>query len=277
MLASTTVFGVLLVLLLIAVGVARHPASVQGAGNGLLRMDIVLLLAYCIAAVWVWYERRPEVNVSLRIGARLGVLLGAVHVANHVVESYVPNRPFVLIISPIFLMLALFGAAGSMAWERTRSLGLAVIAGVWCAIIGMLTLLCVVFSVSLAFEGRAELQMREAFAASGMNDPGAYLVRNVLEAASEGLVRMPIFAVFLSFIGAITNAWMIGASRRTALVAACLTPFMFVVGAAALVHADSLERAARPPFVMTGVALAGLALCGAHPIWSALRRARQGS
>jgi len=277
MLASATVAGVLVVLSLIAVGVARHPASVQGAGSGLLRMDVALLLAYGIAGVWVWYERRPEVNLSIRIGARLGVLLGAVHVANHVVESYVPNRPFVFIISPVFLMLALFGAAGSTAWQRTRSLGLAVIAGVWCAITGMLILLCVVYSVSLAFEGRAELQMHEAFAASGMNDPGAYLVRNLLEATSEGLVRMPIFAVFLSFIGAITNAWLGRASRRTALVAACLTPFMFVVGAAALVHADSLERAARPPFVITGVALAGLALCGAHPIWSALRRARQHS
>lgn len=277
MLAITTVVGVLVALSLIAVGVGRHPASVQGAGRGLLRMDAVLLLAYGIVGVWVWYQRRPEVNLSLRIGARLGVLLGAVHVANHAIESYVVRRPFVLIISPVFLMLALFGAAGSMTWERTRSLGLAVIAGVWCAIIGMLVLICLMFSVSLAFEGSAELHMQEAFAASGMNDPGAFLVRNMLEATSEGLVRMPIFAVFLSFVGAITNAWISGASRGTALAAAYLTPFMFVIGAAALVHADSLERAARPPFVMTGVAFAGLALCGAHPIWSALCRGRQSS
>ena len=216
-------------------------------------------------------------NLSLRVGAQVGVLLGAVHVANHVLESYVPHRPFVLIISPVFLMLALFGAAGSTAWERTRSLSLAAIAGVWCAIAGILIALCVVFSTNLAFEGNAELQMHEAFAASGMNDPGAFLVRNMLEATSEGLVRMPIFAVFLSFIGAITNAWISGASPRHALAAAFLAPLMFGVGAAALWHADSLERAARPPFVMTGVALAGLALCGTHPTWSALRRARQGS
>jgi hypothetical protein len=119
--------------------------------------------------------------------------------------------------------------------------------------------------------------MHEAFAASGMDDPGAFLVSNTLEATAEGLVRMPILAVFLSFIGAITNAWISGASRRIALLAACLVPFMFVIGAAALAHADSLERGARPPFVMTGVAFAGFALCGAHPIWSALRRARQPS
>src|SRR5205823_4820490 len=90
MLASTTVLAVFAVLSLIALGVARHPASVQGAGNGLLWMDITLLLAYGTAGVWVWYERRPEVNLSLRIGAQVGVLLGAVHVANHVIESYVP-------------------------------------------------------------------------------------------------------------------------------------------------------------------------------------------
>ena len=183
--------------------------------------------------------------------------------------------PFILIISPVFLMLALFGTAGSAAWGRTQSLVLAVIAGVWCAMVAILIALCVAFWLNLAFEGTMELQLHEAFAASRMNDPEAFLVKNMLEATSEGLVRMPIFAVFLSFIGAVTNAWISGASRRMALAAICLTPFMFVAGAAALWHADSLTRAARPPFVMIGVVLAGVALCGAHPIWSVLRRTRQ--
>jgi len=174
------------------------------------------------------------VNISVSVGAQVGVLLGAVHVANHVLESYVPVRPFILIISPVFLMLALFGAAGSAAWERTQSLVLAVVAGVWCAMVAILIALCVAFCLNLAFEGNMELQLHEAFAASGMNDPGAFLVKNMLEATSEGLVRTPIFAVFLSFIGAVTNAWISGASRRMALAATCLTPFMFVAGAAAL-------------------------------------------
>ena len=34
----------------------------------------------------------------------------------------------------------------------------------------------------------------------------------------------------------------------------------------ALWYADSLNRSARPPFVMAGVLAAGIALCGAHPI-----------
>jgi len=84
-----------------------------------------------------------------------------------------------------------------------------------------------------------------------------------------------LIIILLIAVGAVTNAWISGASRRTALAATCLTPFMFLAGAAKLWHADSLERAARPPFVMTGVLLASVALCGAHPIWSVLRRTRQ--
>ena len=271
-LGRAVVFGVAVLLLLIAVVTLRHPASVQSAGRGLLWTDIALVLAYGVAGISVCYQNRPDVNTSLNIGARAGVLLGAVQVANHVIELFVRVRPFLLVIGPVFLMFALFGAAGSAAWQRTRKILLGVIAGVWCAVVAILITVCVVFCLNLAFEGRAELQLREALAASGMNDPGAFLVRNMLEAASEGLIRMPIFAVFLSFTGAVMNAWISGRSPRATFAAACLVPIMFVAGAIALWHANSLERTARPPFVMAGVVLAGGALCSLHAIWSASRR-----
>jgi hypothetical protein len=156
--------------------------------------------------------------------------------------------------------------------ERTRSFTLAVIAGVWCALVATLILLCFAFSFHLAFEARVELQLHEAFAASGMNDSGAFVMKNSLEAASEGLVRMPAFAMFLSFAGALANAWISGRSRTAVLAAASLTPLMLVAGVAALSYANSLERAARPPFVMAGVLLASGAFSFARPIWSARRR-----
>jgi hypothetical protein len=273
-LGGIAVLGVLVALSLTAVGVARHSKSVQGPGRNVLQIVVALLLAYGVAGVWAWYQQRAEVIFALRAGTLTGALFGAVLVANHTVESYGHRRPFVLIILPVLLALALFGAAGSTAWEHTRSLGLAMTAGVWCAMVGMLILLCVVFSANLVFERNAELQMSEAFGASGLGDPGVFLVRNTLEAASEGLVRMPILALVLSLVGAVANTWMSKASRRTLLLAACLAPFVFAAGAAALWHADSLERAARPPFVMSGVVLAGLALGGAHPLWSSLHRVR---
>ncbi|HEX4578157.1 MAG TPA: hypothetical protein VH117_12450 [Edaphobacter sp.] len=271
-LGRAAVFGVLALLVLIAVAVARHPASVHGDGSGLLWMDVTLLLMYGAAGVWAYYQGRSEVNTSLNAGARFGVPLGVVLVANHVIELFVPVRPFLLVIIPVFLALTLLGAAGSAAWQRIGKFLPAVIAGVWCAIVAVLILLCVGFSMILLFERKAELQLSEAFAASGMNDPGAFLVRNTLEAASEILVRMPIFAVFLSFTGAITNAWISAKSPRTAFAAAWLLPIIFAAGAVALWHANSLERGARPPFVMAGVALSGVTLCSVHAIWSALRR-----
>ena len=275
LLGGTTALGVVIVLALIAVRVARYPASIQGPGNSLLWTNVTLLLVYGLAAIWVSYQSRADVRTAIRIGAITGLLLGAVHVANHLIELFVPARNFALVISPVFLMFALLGAAGSAAWQRTRSLALAVVAGLWCAVVATVILISVALVLDVVFEMRAELPLREAFSASGMTDPGAFLLRNSLEAASEGLVRMPVFALVFSLIGAVANAWITKWPRNAALAGVGIAPLVLVMGAAALLHANSLERSARPPFVMAGVLLAGVALSAAHPIWSALRPSRQ--
>lgn len=95
-------------------------------------------------------------------------------------------------------------------------------------------------------------------------------MRNILEASSEILVRMPFLAICLALAGAAIHAWMTRESRRAIVPAArFLAPFVFAVGAAALWHANAIERAARPPFVLSGVLLSGVALCALYPIWSA--------
>jgi hypothetical protein len=271
-LGCAIILGTLLVLSLVAVGVMDHPASVQGAGTGLLRMDVALLLVYGTAGVVVWKQRAGNPNTAAAIvGAQIGLLLGAVLISNHLIEAFVPIRPFVLIISPILLMLALLGAAGAAAWERTRSLVLAVTGGVSCAVVATLIGLSFAIFFNLFFAARVDWQLREAFAASGMIDPGGFRVRNILEASSEFLVRMPLFAICLAFVGAVIHAWMSRGSRRIAIAASFLAPLMFAAGASALWHANAIERAARPPFVMSGILLFGVALCAAYPIWSILR------
>jgi hypothetical protein len=271
-LGCAIILGTLLVLSLVALGVMHHPASVQGSGSGLLRLDVALLLVYGIAGVVAWKQRACSANTAAAIvGAQIGLLLGAVQIANHLIEAFVPIRPFVLIISPVFLMLALLGTAGAAAWERTRSLVLAVTGGVWCAIVATLITLSFAISFNLFFAARVDWQLREAFAASGMIEPGGFRVRNILEASSEILVRMPLFAICLAFAGAVIHTWMSRESRRMAIAASFLAPLMFAVGASALWHANGVERAARPPFVMSGVLLSGVALCAAYPIWSILR------
>ena len=268
-LGCAIILGTLLVLSLVVVGVVHHPASVQDSGSGLLRMDVALLLVYGIAGVVVWKQRAGNPNTAAAIvGAQIGLLLGAVQIANHLIEAFIPIRPFVLIISPVLLMLALLGSAGAAAWERTRSLVLAVTGGVWCAIVMTLITLSFAIFFNLFFAARVDWQLREAFAASGMIDPGGFRVRNILEASSEILVRMPLFAICLAFAGAVIHAWMSRESRRIAIAASVLAPLVFAVGASALWHANAIERAARPPFVMSGVLLSGVALCTVYPIWS---------
>jgi hypothetical protein len=266
------VLDTLLVLSLIAVGVTHHPTSIESSGSGLLRMDVALLLAYGVAGVAAWKQRADNANASAVVGAQIGILVGAAGIANHLIETFVPIRPFILIISPVLLTLALLGATGAAAWERTRSLMWAVTGGVWCAIVGTLILLSFAISFNLFFSARVDWQLREAFAVSGMTDPAGFRVRNILEALSEILVRMPLFGMFLALAGACIQAWMSCASRRTAVAASVLAPFMFALGASALWHANVIERAARPPFVLSGVLLTGIALCAAYPIWSILHR-----
>jgi hypothetical protein len=160
--------------------------------------------------------------------------------------------------------------AGAAGWERTESLVLAVIGGVCCAIVATLITLCFAISLNLLFAARVDWQLREAFAASGMMDRAGFRVRNILEASSEILVRMPLLAMCLAFAGAVIQTWMSRESRRAlVLTARFLAPFVFAVGAAALWHANAIERAARPPFVLSGILLTGVALCSAYPIWSA--------
>ena len=269
-LGSGIILGTVLVLSLVATGVMQHHTSAQGSGVSLLWTDVAWLVTYGFAGVLVWKQRSPSAITAATVGAQLGLVVGAVGITNHLIEAFVPARPFVLIISPVMLTLALLGMAGAAAWERTESLVLAVIGGVCCAIVATLITLCFAISFNLVFVARVDWQLREAFAASGMFNQAGFRVRNILEASSEILFRMPLLALCLSLAGAVIHAWMSRESRRALVLAAgILTPFVFAVGASALWHANAIERAARPPFVLSGVALTGVALCAAYPVWSA--------
>jgi hypothetical protein len=275
-LGSGIILGTILVLSVVAAAAMRHRASAQGSGIGLLWTDVALLVAYGFAGIIVWKQRSPGAITAAMVGAQIGLVVGAVQIANHLIEAFVPTRPFVLIISPVLLALALLGTAGAAAWERTRSLLLAVISGVCCAIVATLITLSFAISFNLLFAARVDWQLREAFAVSGMIDRAGFRVRNILEASSEILIRMPLLAICLAFTGAIIQTWMSRESRRALVLAArFLAPFVFALGVAALWHANSIERAARPPFVLSGVLLTGVALCAAYPIWSVFQGNRQ--
>jgi hypothetical protein len=269
-LGSGIILGTILVLSLVAAGVIRNRASAQGSGIGLLWTDVALLVVYAFAGMILWKQTSPSAITAAMVGAQIGLAVGAVQIANHLIEAFVPTRPFVLVISPVLLTFALLGTAGAAARQRTGSLVVAVISGVCCAMVATLITLCFAISFNMLFAARVDWQLREAFAASGMIDRAAFRVRNILEASSEILVRMPLLAICLALAGAVIQAWMSRESRRAIVLATrYLAPLVFAVGAAALWHANTIERAARPPFVLLGVLFTGVALSAAYPIWSA--------
>src|SRR6267378_4320635 len=137
-LGSGIILGTILVLSLVAAGVMQHRASAQGSGIGLLWMDVALLLVYGLVGMIIWRQRSPRAITAAMVGAQIGLVVGAAQIANHLIEAFVPTRPFALVISPVLLTLALLGAAGAAAWQRTGSLVLAVVSGVCCAMVAAL-------------------------------------------------------------------------------------------------------------------------------------------
>src|ERR1700681_1396805 len=109
-LGSGIILGTILVLSLVAAGVMRHRESAQGSGVDLLWTDVTLLVAYGSAGI-LWKERSRGTIAATMAGAQIGLLVGARAIANHLIEAFVPARPFVLIISPVLLTLALVGMA----------------------------------------------------------------------------------------------------------------------------------------------------------------------
>jgi len=265
-----------LVLALIAASVVRYPASAQGTGTALLIADVAGLLVCAALSLWMSRVRAPQALAALAAATRIGLILGVVLDAAHAIESFVPAEGPVLQFArgagSVLLTLALLAWAGSVAWERTRSVAWALLAGLWVGVISTLLVLAFAWLLNFVFESHMASLLKEPFATSGMSDVRAFLVRNSLEATSEILLRMPIAAVVLSLLGSLAKAWMAGRSRQAAVATAWLVPVIFFAGAAALWYANSLDRAARPPFILAGLLSTGIGVCGAHPVWSALRR-----
>lgn len=135
------------------------------------RTDLTLLLLYGLAGILAWRQEFLGAITAALVGAQIGLLAGAVQVANQLIEAFVPARPFVLVISPVSLTLALLGAAGAASWEGSKSPPQALVAGLYCAVVAVLITLGFAISFSLLLTGRVDWQVREAFAASGMTGP----------------------------------------------------------------------------------------------------------
>ena len=255
--------------------VMAHPACLSGPGTRLLWVNLALLTGYALAALRLSRQSGANLDRAFANAVRLGLLLAAVLLANDLVELFVRERPFALIIAPVFLTIAILAATGSATWAGTRSTMRAILAGIGCVLVAVPIFLGIAVCLHLALSARAELPLQQPFAASGMKDPGAFLVQNILQSASEGLLRFPVFAIVLALAG-VASARVSSISSFARITVASLAPLLFAGGAVALWHANLLPREQRPPFVMAGVILAAAALSSVQTVWVTLRRGGDG-
>jgi hypothetical protein len=273
-LGDVTALGVVLVLALIDYGVLSYPASVGQGGLSNLIASAGLLLTYGIAALWVRTRPAGPAQKALAFGASLGLVLGAVEALNIALEYFANlSGPWSAItgVSAMGLMVMLFGAAGSGVFRRTDSLRLAVLASVWCALIGTVMTCLFGFAINLAFMPHLQRILSDAYLRSGMQDPGAFAIRNTLDSASSHLLMAPLLATFFGFIGGLASGFSRSTPRRVVLALALVGILQLILSVAAIRFALSLERSQRPPFIMAGMLAGSLALAVVHPVFCAVR------
>jgi hypothetical protein len=66
----------------------------------------------------VWKQSSPSAITTATVAAQIGLVVGAVGIANHLIEAFVPSRPFVFVISPVLITLALCTSPSHLSASR---------------------------------------------------------------------------------------------------------------------------------------------------------------
>ncbi len=230
--------------------------------------------------MWAWLSTSGQVATALALGAKLGLFLGALAAVNHLLEFFADLRPPLPTILGVGMWAVLFlsyGAAGSAAYRRLGELRFAVLASVWSAII--CTVITVLFASGLAllFMPRMKDVLSGDFAGSGMTDAGAYVIRNLFDAGSSHLLISPVVAVITGLTAAVIGLVLRRFSRRGKALFGCGAAMLLVAGVASIRMATSLQRSARPPYVLFGLLALGLSLASVYPVVVSLREPEAGS
>ena len=274
-LAGATLIGIALVFGLVLYGVLAYPGSIRGVGLTSLVLLIAGLLAYTGAVVWSWRQPEASLQTALAQGAKFGAVLAAGSWVSMALEQFAPlgiTGSMVRGVGMWALMFVVFGAAGSAAYQRSNSLGLAVVSSVWSALISTVATLLFGFALGVLFMPYMQQTLAGAYAQSGMSDPRAFVIRNCLESASTHLLAAPALAGCFGLVGGYACSRLRSIRRRTAMLVGSLEIGLLIGGITALRLASSLERVDRPPFVMTGILALGIAMACAHAVFTAIRR-----
>jgi hypothetical protein len=266
--------GIAVTLALMASGVLRFPASIKNGGLTSAVGSWTALLVYAAISEWVRRASLKSVQTAVNDGAKFGVVIALVAIINHSLEEFAnlqPPIPAILGVSMWGVMFLLFGGASSFTYRKTGSVGLGVWASVSSALVSTIGTIVFAFLVGLMFMPHMERFLAPAFAVSGMTDQSAFVIRNMFDSAFAHLFVAPITAVIVGITSGMACAMLRSTPRQTAMVLGFLNIALFSAGIASLQWASSMERSARPPFIMFGLSALGVTLASAYPIIVAIR------
>jgi hypothetical protein len=273
-LASELLAGVGIVAMLLIYGAWSFPESTTRGGRVNLGVSLAVLLVYGAVSEWARRSSSCKARLALVCGARVGLLIGLIEVVNHWLESFGDLRsplPGILGVSMWGVLFLCFGAAASATYQKLGSFRLSVVASVWSAMVSTVALMLFGMTLTLLYMPHMQVVLAGDFAASGMTDPRAFVVRNLIDAASSHLLIAPGVAAIAGIFSTLIGVMLRSIGRRTLALLACSEVLVLAVGIMAIRFASSLDRSARPPYIMCGLLALGGALAAAYPVASAIR------
>jgi len=242
------------------------PSSLASGGALRAAVSATALLTYCVAFLGLSRSRSLSVQPAIEIGRSAGIALGSAAVAGHTLEVFAglrPPVPAILGVAMWGLMFLLLGAAAADTCRRERSIITGVVSSMWGALTSASITVVFALSVGLLFMSRMEKLLRVT---------PASVVRNMLDGATSHLMLAPVVAVAAAIASGVAYSVVKSVSSRTAAGLSVAAVLVSVGGLNALRFASTLQRSARPPYVMLGVIALGIGLTSAAALFTASRR-----
>lgn len=204
--------GIGLNLLLIGIELLIHPAVLGGDRSPWVLADVLVLVIYAAVAV---YTGRRKGGMSDRAGW-IGGLAGAILFGQLAVE-YFGNLPApaarLAFLATMVLVIAIFAGLGSIEADF-RS---AVLAGAWAAMVAMVVLWPLVWTLNAVFEPRLEVILAgdpDYGRGNTLKELSAYVAWNTLASAFSHALVLPM----LGAGGAGLGCLLAGRRRRPAVL-----------------------------------------------------------
>ena len=198
------VCGVLIDLALIGLSLVWYPSLLNGGRAVTMAVCLLLLLLYGCLGVALPLRASPIVMTALWAGMVFGLLIGVVFIVDIIVEDFIDLGSQASTFSTLgfmFFIFLLFAGAGTYGTYKTGQFRLGLLASIWSAMLGVLIVVLVGFTLSFLFMQRMEYILASDYLQSGMSNRQAFTFFNALDSASTHLLEAPILATVFGSLG----------------------------------------------------------------------------